>query len=113
MAVNDKPNEMTKFDLKHDFRRPSFSILKVFDDLELDVYAYRAYARILRRANSESSEETIKSMASACNMGQPRLITAVKTLVDLNIIERIDHDDGSSSFLVNCTTEWKIKPVRK
>jgi len=73
--------------VSHEFR--AAFIPAWLDDSGLDVYAFRAYGRLKRRADAHGvSYESVKQMAQATGMSERRMHQAFKDLEDVGLLRR-------------------------
>lgn len=57
------------------------------DDRGLDPYTFRVYCRLCRRAGVGCAYESVPNMAAACKMSERMVQRALKTLLDMNLID--------------------------
>lgn len=82
-------------------------ITAALDDFGLDPYAFRLYARIVRRAGTKQGcFESIDSMAKACRVNRDTVYKALKLLVEHRLIEKEPHIGRPSSYFLTPPSEW-------
>lgn len=71
------------------------------DDLGLDVYAFRAYHAIVRRAGVDSTcYEAVGNMARRCAMSERRMQMALRELERRGLVERVARAGATSVYRV-------------
>ena len=88
--------------------RPSVMFIhSVIDDYGLDVYAFRVYARLARRAGTNNSAyESVANMADACGMSERRLQEALQTLVDHGLVTREERRGKTTLYTLTPVDSW-------
>lgn len=82
-------------------------ITAALDDFGLDPYAFRIYARIVRRAGTKNGcFESIDNMAKACRIDRNRVYKALKLLIKHRLIEKEPHAGRPSSYYLTPSSEW-------
>ncbi|MCC7518003.1 MAG: helix-turn-helix domain-containing protein [Verrucomicrobiae bacterium] len=91
--------------------RSEFNVLFVhsqLDDLGLDVYEFRIYAHLARRANGKTKAwPGITSMSRACRMKRHTVIRAIHQLEERGLIRVVRKPGGLSEYLLTAPSEWK------
>ena len=73
--------------VNHEFR--AAFVPAWLDDLGLDVYAFRVYGRLKRRADAQGiSYESVKQMSAATGMSERRMHQAFKDLEEVGLLKR-------------------------
>jgi len=82
-------------------------ITAALDDFGLDSYAFRIYARIVRRAGTKHGcFESIDNMANACHMKRDTVYKALKLLIKHRLIEKEPHAGKPSNYYLTPSSEW-------
>lgn len=90
-----------------DARDAGAFISSALDDFGLDPYAFRVYARIVRRAGTkEGCFESLDNMAKACKMNRKTVYAAIKTLLSHRMIEKEEHVGKPSTYWITPIEEW-------
>jgi DNA-binding transcriptional regulator GbsR (MarR family) len=78
------------------------------DDMNLSVYEYRAYGRIVRRASGGMRDctESLDSMARGCQMSRRTLINAIKGLIERGMVERESKHGETSTYYLTDKSRW-------
>jgi hypothetical protein len=91
-------------------RRSPIFLHSELDDYGLDVYQFRIYCRLARRAGtSGDAYESVQNMSNGCGMCPAKVKAALRYLEDVNLITRISRPGKSSIFRLNDITSW-IRP---
>ncbi|HEY9825207.1 MAG TPA: helix-turn-helix domain-containing protein, partial [Stenomitos sp.] len=92
-----------------DKRKLPIYIDSELDDLGLDPYTFRIYARLARRAaGNGESYESVANMALSCHMSERQVKRALKLLVDCRIIARTSRPGETSIYQLNDRTCWEV-----
>lgn len=103
-----KPADAKKWKLPEDPKRLETAIFvrPYLDDYGLDVYEFRVLAHIARRASPDKGcFEKQKNMADFCGINQRKVMQALKTLCQANIL-RVERTGRSNIYRINEATEW-------
>src|SRR5690606_14050620 len=77
------------------------------DDLGLDPFTFRVYARLARRAGTNKGAfESVAEMAKGCRMSDRKVHDALQILVRLNLVEKQEHKSKPSTYYLNDKSEW-------
>lgn len=77
------------------------------DDFGLDVYSFRIYARIVRRAGTKKGcFESIDNMAKACRINRDTVYKSLKLLIKHRLIEKERNSGRPSSYYLTPPSEW-------
>ena len=79
------------------------------DDAGLDVYAFRIYCRIARRAGSrgDGCTESLSNMAKGCKMGKRRAREALRELEDRGLVRTNERPGQTSEIVLTHRSNWK------
>ncbi|MDZ8138213.1 MAG: hypothetical protein RM049_23385 [Nostoc sp. DedQUE04] len=76
------------------------------DDFGLDPYQFRIYARIARRAGERGAYESIKNMATGCQMSEGKVKTSLKVLIECGLVTKESCVGGTSIYRLTDKAEW-------
>lgn len=80
------------------------------DDYGLDVYEYRIYGRLARRAGRNNiARESIANMAEGCKISERQTRYALKVLVALNLVSRHEKPNAPTRFRLLPRSAWAAK----
>lgn len=96
--------------LLEDGRNLPIFIHSKLDDLGLDPYEFRIYARIARRAGKGDAFESVKNMAQGCRMSEGKVKASLRTLLSRRLVQRISRPGYTTIYRLTPLNEWKIKP---
>ena len=81
------------------------------DDLGLDVYEFRIYAHLARRANGKAKAwPGITSMSGSCRMKRHTVIRAIHQLEERGLIRVVRKSGGLSEYVLTAPSGWKKEP---
>lgn len=93
-------------ELRDDRDKPIF-IHSVLDDLGLDPYTFRVYARLARRGDRSSAWESIASMAEGCCMSEKKVRDALTELEKRRMLRRKERPGKTSIYILTDAPEWQ------
>lgn len=76
------------------------------DDFGLDPYQFRIYARIARRAGEKGAYESIKNMATGCQMSEGKVKSSLKVLIECGLVTKESCNGGTSIYRLTDKPEW-------
>lgn len=95
-----------------DMRRRGITIDFEFDDLGLDPYAFRVYARLVRRAGTpKGAFESVEEMAKGCRMSPRRVHDALRDLEARRLVVKESRKGQTSVFQITDKSLWRT-PAR-
>lgn len=81
-------------------------IPSALDDYGLDVYEFRVYCRITRRAGSGKCFESHVKIAKFCKMSERKVRDAIDLLIAARLIDRVDRPGKSSEYSRTHESNW-------
>ncbi|MFB2980838.1 helix-turn-helix domain-containing protein [Microseira sp. BLCC-F43] len=103
-----KSGDANKWKLPQDRKRLKTAIFvrPYLDDYGLDVYEFRVLAHIARRASTDRGcFEKQKNIADFCGINQRKVMQALKTLCQANILS-VERTGRSNIYRINEASEW-------
>lgn len=114
-----KSADANKWKLPEDPKRLKTAIFvrPYLDDYGLDVYEFRVLAHIARRASTEKGcFEKQKNIADFCGINQRKVMQALKTLCQANILS-VERTGRSNRYKINEASKWlhprELEKIRK
>lgn len=89
-----------------DSRALPIFIDRELDDFGLDPYQFRIYARIARRAGEKGAYESIKNMATGCQMSEGKVKSSLKVLIECGLVTKESCVGGTSIYRLTDKSEW-------
>lgn len=102
---------MKKREIQDGRKLPIF-IHSELDDLGLDPFEFRIYARLARRAGEHGAFESVPNMAKHCKMSERQVRYSLKTLVSLNLIRKTEYPGKPANYILTDRPEWKSPPEK-
>jgi hypothetical protein len=81
------------------------------DDMGLNAYEFRIYARLARRAGKNGSYESVANMAEGCRIGHNTVRDALRGLVSRRMVERIDRSGKTPVYVLTKPDKWISGPL--
>lgn len=118
-----KPPDTSKWELPEDSKTHNTAIFvrPYLDNYGLDVYEFRVLAHVARRDSGKNDKgcfESQQKMAEFCGINQRKVMQALKTLCQANILRVEKNKKGRSNvYRLNKASEWlppsELEKIRK